>query len=93
MRDEVGRSALAVQPDRDERATVREPRHGDLARYVMLIQAEYTEMPGLQLTKRQVQRLWGLDEMTCEASLRALENLRFLRRTATNLYARREESY
>src|SRR5688572_20900769 len=27
--------------------------------------SEYLEMPGLRLTRRQAQRLWGLDEETC----------------------------
>jgi hypothetical protein len=87
------RSTFEVQSEREPQAVGEEMRHGNIARWVELIQAEYTEMPGLQLTKRQVQRLWGLDEVTCELSLRALENLQFLRRTPTNVYVRREESY
>jgi len=53
-----------------------------------LIQAEYCEMPGLHLTKAQVQRLWGLDDMTCDAVLGALEDEKFLRRTSRDSYAR-----
>ena len=87
-------SVFEVQPERkEELEAVEEMRYGNVARWVELIQAEYTEMPGLQLTKRQVQRLWGLDEATCDASLRALENQQFLRRTSANVYVRREEGY
>ena len=52
------------------------------------IRAEYLEMPGLHLTKRQAQRLWGLDESTCAAVLVALEKEKFLRRTRGETYAR-----
>jgi hypothetical protein len=86
------RSAFKVEPERIEEQGA-EMRHGNVARWVELIQAEYTEMPGLQLTKHQVQRLWGLDEATCDASLRALENLQFLRRTPANVYVRCQESH
>jgi hypothetical protein len=53
-----------------------------------LIRSEYLEMPGLHLTKSQVQRLWGLDTPTCEALLDVLVELRFLRRTRAGAYVR-----
>ena len=53
-----------------------------------LIQAEYCEMPGLHLTKPQVQRLWGLDEATADVVLAVLEDEKFLRRTPDDTYAR-----
>ena len=37
--------------------------------WLQLIQGEYLESPGLNLTKPQVQRLWGLDPLTCDALL------------------------
>jgi hypothetical protein len=40
--------------------------------WLQIIQGEYLEMPGLQLTKPQVQRLWGLDPATCDALLDTL---------------------
>ena len=52
------------------------------------IRAEYLEMPGLHLTIRQAQRLWGLDELTCATVLAALEREKFLRRTSEEKYAR-----
>ena len=52
------------------------------------IRAEYQEMPGLHLTKPQVQRLWNLESVTCEVVLASLEAARFLRRTHTGGYVR-----
>lgn len=44
-----------------------------------LIQAEYTQMPGLALTLPQAQRLWGLDERTCRGLLEGLRQAGTLR--------------
>ena len=54
--------------------------------WMQLIRAEYHEIPGLHLTKRQVQRLWNLDAAMCEALLVALEDARVLRRTRSGAY-------
>ena len=35
--------------------------------WLMLVRAEFVEMPGLSLTKPQVERLWGLDAVTSDA--------------------------
>ena len=59
-----------------------------VADWIHLIRAEYLEIPGLQLTRQQVQRLWGLDDVTCDALLEALIDVRFLRRTRTGAYIR-----
>jgi hypothetical protein len=56
--------------------------------WLQLIRSEYLEMPGLQLTKQQAQRLWGLDPATCEGFLSALVEARFLRRTEAQGYVR-----
>jgi hypothetical protein len=61
-----------------------------VARWLQLIQSEYNEIPGLHLTKPQVQRLWGLDAVMCDALIGALEDTQFLRRTAANGYVRRD---
>ena len=58
--------------------------------WLQLIRAEYLEIPGLRLTKRQVQRLWGLDAVMCEALLAALIDVRFLRCTRHEAYVRAE---
>jgi hypothetical protein len=60
----------------------------DVAVWRERIRAEYLEMPGLHLTERQAERLWGLDESTCEAVLVALEEEKFLRRTQAGTYSR-----
>ena len=49
---------------------------------------EYLEMPGLQLTRPQAQRLWGLDEQTCAALLESLTEEKFLYRRPDGVYAR-----
>jgi hypothetical protein len=54
--------------------------------WLRLIQAEYLEIPGLRLTKLQVQRLWGLDPQMCDALLDALIAANFLRRTPKDAY-------
>jgi hypothetical protein len=60
----------------------------DIREWLDLIQAEYREMPGLSLTKPQAQRLWGLDEVTCDVLLEALETAKVLRRTTRNEYVK-----
>ncbi|MGE5243760.1 MAG: sigma 54-interacting transcriptional regulator [Betaproteobacteria bacterium] len=42
------------------------------------IYIEFLEMPGLHLTRRQAQRLWGLDEQTCLQVLDYLVETKFL---------------
>lgn len=52
------------------------------------IRSEYLEMPGLRLTRRQAQRLWGLDEQTCAQLLDSLTEAKFLHRKDDGTYAR-----
>ena len=59
-----------------------------VADWLQLIRAEYLEFPGMHLTKRQVQRLWGLDALVCESLLDTLVDTRFLRRTRNDAYVR-----
>lgn len=58
----------------------------NISEWLQLIQAEYLEIPGLHLTKPQVQRLWGLDETTCDALLEALVATHFLEKTLRDAY-------
>ena len=51
-------------------------------------EAEYREMPGLSLTARQAERLWGLDCATCGAVLTTLTERQILRRTRIGTYLR-----
>lgn len=55
------------------------------------IQGEFLEMPGLKLTSGQAERLWGLDQRTCDDVLGTLVLERFLVRTADGRYARLTE--
>jgi hypothetical protein len=48
---------------------------------VGLIRAEYTEMPGLCLTRVQAQRLWRLEPELCDNILGAMVDAGFLRLT------------
>jgi len=65
-----------------------EPR---VERFIEIVQSEYREMPGLQLTKAQMQRFLGIDVMTCDVVIDKLERQRFLRRTRKNLYVLGQE--
>ena len=52
------------------------------------IQSEYLEMPGLQLTPFQAQRLWALDRETCATILEVLIDRQFLIRGPDDRYRR-----
>ena len=65
-----------------------EPR---VERFIEIVQSEYREMPGLQLTKAQMQRFLGIDVMTCDVVIDKLERQRFLRRTRKNVYVLGQE--
>ena len=58
----------------------------DVETWVTRIRAEYREMPGLQLTEPQMQRLWCLDSVTCSAILEALTTQRILMRTPNDTW-------
>jgi len=60
-------------------------------RWRELIQIEYREMPGLDLTKPQIRRMWNLDVSTCDAVLEALEREKVLRRTSEQTYVLEEQ--
>ncbi|HXD20324.1 MAG TPA: hypothetical protein VN654_25085 [Vicinamibacterales bacterium] len=60
--------------------------------WARLVRAEYLEVPGLDLTREQVRRLWGLDQQTCDSLLAALVESRFLKRTRDNRYLRADGS-
>jgi hypothetical protein len=61
-------------------ATVPATRVTDL---VGLIRSEYDEMPGLCLTRAQVQRLWLLEPTACDNVLKALVDAGYLRLTTS----------
>ena len=53
-----------------------------------LIRLEYAEMPGLQLTFSQAQRLWHLSDELCDRVLNMLISQAFLVRTLDGRYTR-----
>ena len=57
-----------------------------IADWLRLIQAEYLEMPGLQLTKRQIQRLWTLEPDLCDLLIDRLLQKEFLRKGPRDSY-------
>ena len=59
-----------------------------ISHWVALVEGEFREMPGLRLTKPQVQRFWSLDAPTCDLLLDTLERARFLKRTPKDAYVR-----
>jgi hypothetical protein len=54
--------------------------------WLSLIRAEYLEMPGLQLTKGQIQRLWTLEPQMCDALVDTLVADEFLTKTHQEAY-------
>lgn len=69
-------------------SVVHSPSFDELLRRIC---AEYTEMPGLRVTQRQAQRLWGLDPATCRDALECLVDVKFLTLTPSGQYARLTE--
>jgi hypothetical protein len=51
-----------------------------------IIRGEFLEIPGLRLTKDQIQQLWGLRADACTRVLEALLSQRFLQLTADGHY-------
>ena len=81
----VAFTAAAPSPQFEERAAMRNELHDRLLRRV---KAEYVEMPGLQLTHEQAQRLCALDRETCAVIFDKLVQGGFLIRGADGRYRR-----
>jgi hypothetical protein len=60
----------------------------DVAVAVRRARADFTELPGLQLTEAQARRLWSLDAALCAGVLSSLVADGFLVRTADARFAR-----
>jgi hypothetical protein len=67
-------------------AGLLEPPSLEWADWFDRIQAEYREMPGLNLTRAQMQRLWGLDADICQELIDSLVAAQVLRRTVDGHY-------
>lgn len=65
-------------------------RESWLTEWTDRVRAEYSEMPGLSLTRRQMRRLWRLDADVCDAVVDALVASEFLRRRQDDSYVKRE---
>ena len=52
------------------------------------VRAEFVEMPGLRLTREQVQRLCGVEPLMCSAVLTALVDAKFLCANSDGTFAR-----
>jgi hypothetical protein len=63
----------------------------NLNRWVALVQGEYSEMPGLNLTRAQVRRMWGLEDTECDLVLQRLQASHFLRVTPNGCFVLDEE--
>jgi hypothetical protein len=61
--------------------------------WVGLIKAEYAEMPGLHLSKRQAQRMWNLDARSADVIFDVLEASNVLRRMPNDVYIRADIGY
>jgi hypothetical protein len=58
---------------------------------VQLLQMEYHEMPDLELTPRQAQRLFNLPSELCERALSTLTSSGFLFQTGDGSYVRQSD--
>ena len=64
-----------------------------LSGWVRRVRCEFSEMPGLHLSKRQAQRLWNLDRQSAEAIFDELEAEHYLKRTTGDMYKRADLDY
>jgi hypothetical protein len=78
-------SAAASEPARRTKPGTTDSLHELLQR----IEGEYRELPSLNVTEAQAQRLWGLDSTTCSFVLMILIQRGVLKRTASGTYIRR----
>ncbi len=64
------------------------PLQTELVDWLICVEAEYREMPGLQLMERRMQRLWFFDVRICDAFVDTLVASGFLFQRADRAYAR-----
>ena len=77
-------SAIATT---NARADIRTPS-GAIRTLMEQVQAEYAEMPGLSVTLPQAQRLWAVDQPTCEEVFSRLIARGVLRMTTKGRFVR-----
>jgi hypothetical protein len=54
--------------------------------WTQIVRGEFLQIPGLRLTRKQIQQLWGLSSETCDRVLETLVNQRFLQLTPDGYY-------
>jgi hypothetical protein len=59
-----------------------------IEQWSQIVRGEYLEIPGLNLTRSQFQRLWGLDAALCDRLLEHLVASHFLERTSRGGFVR-----
>jgi hypothetical protein len=64
------------------------PTQTSVADWLQIIRGEFVEVPGLHLTRKQFEKLWGLDGETASTLLDVLVDTKFLRRTPDESYVR-----
>ena len=68
--------------------TINQTTDNAFAAALRRAQAEFLEMPGLQLTEAQATRLWCFDSVLCSRVLQTLVDERFLVRTRNASFLR-----
>ena len=56
--------------------------------WLTIVRGEFCEMPGLQLTKPQIQKMWGVEPDICDALVTELVDQHFLKLTQRGAYGR-----
>jgi hypothetical protein len=59
-----------------------------MAKCQTIVRKEFRDLPGLHLTKPQIQRLCGLEPAACDALLAELVEQHFLKRMQRGVYGR-----
>ena len=75
---------MAIADGRDDTWT----RSSAIRTLLERVQAEYVEMPGLSVTLSQAQRLWAVDQTTCEEIFSHLISGGVLKRTSRGRFVR-----
>jgi hypothetical protein len=89
---DVTRENLAAREGRFVGEGAMSPVQTTVADWLQIIRGEFAEVPGLHLTRKQFQRLWGLDGDTCDTLLDVLLDQKFLRQTSDQGYVRANAS-
>jgi len=66
--------------------TSPESANPELLALLRRVRADYREMPGLMLTREQMQRLWGIDALLCDVVVKTLVDAHVVRRIHPDSY-------